>query len=160
MHEQIATHEWFTTTEWHIERTEIRAVIYAIQAYPIQETEVHIRVDNMVFFHYLQKWGGKVRRLNSLICELWDYCQRMNVHVVPHYVPSKENQADVWGRQNITLAQASMHPPIMAILCSNFSWIGCTKGWMANAANAQCPRYISDSHGEWTCSHIAHARYL
>ena len=84
MHEQIATHGWFMTTEGHIGGKEFLAAIYTIQAYLLQDTEVHLHVDNMVFFHYLRTWGGKVRRLISLMREIGDYCQRMNVHILPH----------------------------------------------------------------------------
>ena len=101
-------------------------------------------MDNMVFLVYLQKWGGTVRRLNCLMQEFWDYCQQMNVNILPHYVPSKENPGDVWSRQNITLAEASIDPRTMATLTRKFSLISSGIDWMANAENAQCPRCISD----------------
>ena len=115
-------------------------------------------MNNMVFFHYMRKGSGKVRSLDSLMHEIWDYCQRMIVHIVPHYVPSKEDPADVWSKQNITLAEASMDPRTMAIVCRKFSLITSAKDWMANAEKAQCPRYIFDcpQPGAWGVDLFTH----
>ena len=99
MHNHVATYGWFSTSEGHIDLKKFRAGMNAIKAYLLRDTELHLHVDNMVFFYYLKKWGGRVRRLNSLMQELWDYYRQMNVFIVPHYVPSALNPADVWSRQ-------------------------------------------------------------
>ena len=62
MHEQIATRGWFTTTEGHMDRNKFRAAIHAIQAYLLENTDLHLHMDNTVFCHHLRKLGGKVRR--------------------------------------------------------------------------------------------------
>ena len=144
MHNYVATYRWFSTSEGHIDLKEFRAGVNAIKAYLLRDTELHLHVDNMVFFDYLKKWGGRIRRLNSLMQELWDYCRQMNAFIVPHYVPSALNPADVWSRQQVTLTEASLDPSSMATIWRTFSWIDTAIDWMASAVNKQCQRFISE----------------
>ena len=144
MQNQMATFGWFSTTQGHIDLKELRAGVNAIKAYLLRDTELHPHVHNMVFFHYLKKWGGRIRRLNNLMQELWEYCRQMNVFIIPHYVPSKLNPADVWSRQQITLTGASLDPRSMEIIWKRFSWMRSGTGWMASAVNRQCPKFISE----------------
>ena len=144
MHNHVATYGWFSTSEGHIDLKEFRAGVNAIKAYLLRDTELHLHVDHMVFFYYLKKWGGRIRRLNSLMQELWDYCRQMNVFIVPHYVPSALNPADVWSRQQVTLTEASLDPSSMATMWKTFSWIDTATDWMASAVNKQCPNFFSE----------------
>ena len=143
MQNQMATFGWFSTTQGHIDLKEFRAGVNAIKAYLLRDTELHLHVDNMVFFHYLKKWRGRIRRLNNLMQELWEYCRQMNVFIIPHYVPSKSNAADVWNRQQITLTEASLEPRSMEIIWKKFSWMRSGTDWMASAVNRQSPKFIS-----------------
>ena len=95
MRNHVATYRWFSTSEGHIDLKEFRAGVNAIKTYLLRDTELHLQVDNMVFFYYLRKCGGRIQRLNSLMQELWDDCRQMNVFIVPHYVPSALNPADM-----------------------------------------------------------------
>ena len=79
MQNQMATFGWFRTTQRHLDLREFRAGVNAIKAYLLRDTELHLHVDNVVFFHYLKEWGGRIRRLNNLMQELWEYCRQMNV---------------------------------------------------------------------------------
>ena len=142
MQNQMATFGWFSTTQGHIDLKEFRAGVNAIKAYLLRDTELHLHVDNMVFFHYLKKWGGRVRRLDNLMQELWEYCRQMNVFIIPHYVPSKLNLVDVWSHQQITLTEASLDPRSMEIIWKKFSWMSSGTDWMASAVNRQCPKFI------------------
>ena len=99
MHNHVATYGWFSTSEGHIDLKEFTAGVNAIKAYLLRDTELHLHLDNVVFFYYQKKWGGRIRRLNTLMQELWDCCRQMNVFIVPQYVPSALNAADVWSRQ-------------------------------------------------------------
>ena len=116
MQNQMATFGWFSTTKHHIDLKEFRAGVNVIKAYLLRDSERHLHVDNMVLFHYLKKWGGRIPRLNNLIQELWVYCRQMNVYIIPHYVPSKLNPADLWSCQKITLTEASLDPRSMEVI--------------------------------------------
>ena len=96
----------------------------------------------MVFLYYLKKWGGRIRRLNSLGQELCDYCRQMNVFIVLHFVPSALNPADVWSCQQVTLTEASLDPSSMATIWKTFSWIDMAIDWMASAVNKQCQLFF------------------
>ena len=144
MHNHVATYGQFSTSEGHIDLKEFRTGLNANKAYLLRDTELHLHMENMVFFYYLKKWGGRIRRLNSLMQELWDYCRQMNVFIVPHYVPSALNPADVWSRQQVTLTEASLDPSSMATIWKTFSWIDTATDWMASAVNKQCQKFISE----------------
>ena len=68
----------------------------------------------------------------------------MNVFIIPHYVPSKLNLADVWSRQQIRLTEASLDPRSMQIILKKFSWMRSGTDWMASAVNRKCPKFISE----------------
>ena len=144
MHIYVATYGWFSTSEGHRDLKEFRAGVNAIKAYLLRDTELHLHVDNMVFFYYLKKWGGRICRLNSLMQELWDYCRQMTVFIVPHYVPSALNSADVWSRQQVTWTETSLDPGSLATIWKTFSWIDTAIDWMASAVNKQCQKFISE----------------
>ena len=144
MHNHVESYRWFSTSEGHRDLKEFRAGVNAIKAYLLRDTELHLHVDNMVFFYYLKKWGSRIRRLNSLMQELWDYSRQMNVFIVPHYVPSALNPADVWGRQQVTLTEASLDRGGMATIWKTFSWIDTAIDWMASAVNTQCQKFVSE----------------
>ena len=144
MQNQMATFGWFSTTQGHIDLRELRAGVNAIKSYLLRDTELHLEVDNMVFFHYLKKWGGRIRRLNNLMQDLWEYCRQMNMFIIPHYVPSKLNPGDVWSHQQITLTEASLDPRSMEIIRKKFSCMSSGTEWMASAVNRQCPQFISE----------------
>ena len=55
MQNQMATFGSFSTTQGHIDLKEFRAGVNAIKGYLLRDTELHLHVDNMVFFHYLNK---------------------------------------------------------------------------------------------------------
>ena len=68
----MATFGWYSTTQGHTDLKEFRAGVNAIKAYLLPDTELHLHVDNMVFFHYLKKWGGRIRGFNNVMQELWE----------------------------------------------------------------------------------------
>ena len=144
MQNQMATLGWCSATQGHIDLKEFRTGVNAIKVYLLGDTELDLHVDNMVFFEYLKKWGGRIRRLNNLMQELWEYCRQMNLFIKPHYVPSKLNRADVWSCQQITLTEASLDQRSMEIIWKKFSWMRPGKDWMASAVNRQCPKFISE----------------
>ena len=92
MHNHVATYGWFSTSEGHIDLKKFRAGVNAIKSYLLRDTELHLHVDNMVSFYYLKKWGGRIRRLNSLMQEFWDYCRQMNVFSFHIMCPARSTQ--------------------------------------------------------------------
>ena len=68
----------------------------------------------------------------------------MYVFIVPHYVPSALNPANVWSRQQVTLTEASLDQCSMATIWKTFLWIDSAIDWMASAVNKQCQKFISE----------------
>ena len=139
----LGTWGWFTTPQEHINDKEFKAAIYTLKLYLLRDTLLDLYVDNLVFYFYLKKWGGRVRRLNSLMRELWVYCKEMNVTITPHYVPSADNPAYFLSRKTLTLGESSLDPISIEKILSHFWWIQPETDWMASDVNSQCVRFVS-----------------
>jgi hypothetical protein len=130
----------------HINAKETIAAEKAILTLDIRNTVLHLYTDSTTLLWYILHWGGKSRKLNAQVRRLWDLCQERDIHIIPHFVPSRENPADQPSRRPECAGhESSLHPEVMDHL---FKWAAslnvCPEwDWMASEVNAQLPRWVS-----------------
>lgn len=144
---------WFTGdhSKWHINQKEMKAGINAFRAFGLKNCRVHLYTDSMVFWWYLHNTGGRVLRLNNLMRQMHEIVQQNGLELVPHYVPSADNPADIWSRlaegQNPKIQIASCSLPIetMEWIHQHFrTQIIPICDWMASELNAVADSFISE----------------
>ena len=116
--------------------------------------QLHLFTDNTTLCWSLKRWGSKSIPLNTLVQEIWEVCQRREIHLVPHWVPSAENPADRPSRVGISpYYHSSLHPEFMAFV--RLWFLNPTNSglqapytplvdWMAESGNTQCSQFVGE----------------
>ena len=79
----------------HMIAKELQAPSFAMRTYMMRDATVQFYTHLTTLFHYIRKWGGNHYHSNPLAERLWAYTQEQNATIVPHYVPSALNPADL-----------------------------------------------------------------
>ena len=73
---------------------------------------VELTVDNSVSFYYIKKQGGRKSHLNDLLRPLLLFCWSQGINIVPKWVPSEDNPADIISRQGVDHKAFCLHPTL------------------------------------------------
>jgi hypothetical protein len=130
----------------HINAKETIAAEKAILTLDIRNTVLHLYTDSTTLLWYILHWGGKSRKLNAQVRRLWDLCQERDIHIIPHFVPSRDNPADQPSRRPESAGhESSLHPEVMNHILQWAVHLNvCPEwDWMASASNTQLPQWVS-----------------
>lgn len=87
----------------HINTLELFAAFYGLRIFASQlnNCSVLLRVDNTTAIAYINKMGGiQYTHLNNIARDIWQWCEKRNIHIFASYIQSKENKvADFESRQ-------------------------------------------------------------
>ena len=102
---------WRHLNVLHINQKELFAAVETIRALAKPKETVVLHVDNQVAFSYLNKWGGRIPYLNSILKPLLYHCQKHQINLQVDWVPTKSQLADkltreVQDRGDYTLQQS------------------------------------------------------
>lgn len=78
----------------HINFLELLCVKIALEtlAEHSKNCQILLRIDNSTAIAYVNKLGGtRVKQLNDLAREIWQWAEKRNIFLVASYIPSKEN---------------------------------------------------------------------
>jgi hypothetical protein len=84
----------------HIDELELRAVLQALQTFPIlrPNQRILLRCDNTTAVAYVNNMGGRVFRLNRVAKRIWSLLEQAQAFMQAVYIPTGENPADALTR--------------------------------------------------------------
>lgn len=128
----------------HINYLELKAGFLTLKALCANVSHTHIRLsmDNTVAVAYVNNMGGRKRRLNGLVKEMWLWCIDKNVWISSSHIPGVENvTADGLSRRVNVDTEWMLHPTIFQNLVDKFTCP--TIDLFASRINKQLPSYVS-----------------
>ena len=136
---------WRKTEENRIDLLELR-----FQQLPVSWEQAHIsfRVDNQVAVQYINKGGGRKKRLNEETKLIWHFLESRGATGVASYIPSADNPADALTRRISKQdsvnwdAEWQLKPDLFCHICSVFNFQP-EIDWFASPHNKQLPVFVS-----------------
>jgi hypothetical protein len=100
----------------HITVKELAAAVDTVKSLAKPGDVVRLGVDNQVAYFYLQKGGGRLPHLNSLMRDFWDWCVKKNILVQVHLLKSAEDMADKYTRLGLDPGDHTLHQGLFLYL--------------------------------------------
>ena len=128
----------------HINVLELTACQLAVKSFCKNITGKHVRIfmDNSTSCAYINKFGGRVHKLDSIAREIWFWCIERRIHLSAAHVPGVENcEADEESRTINDDTEWSLRPEIFAAILGKFQLIAVDL--FASRLNNKVKRYVS-----------------
>lgn len=128
----------------HINYLELLGAFLVMQACENRITGSHvlIRLDNTTAIAYINNMGGKIKHLNKLAKEIWDWCLCRNVWVSASHISGKQNtEADYESRHFNDRCEWSLNDTIFHKLTEIYGYPDIDL--FASRLNAKCKRYAA-----------------
>ena len=103
---------------------------------------VHLKVDNTTTYFYLLRQGGRLRRLNNHIKDLFLWCWHHRVRLDVEWVKSEDNPADIVSRQGQDHKEVALSASVFWLLVTA---MGCPRppiDLFASNRNSKCPNFV------------------
>jgi hypothetical protein len=133
--------------ERRIDELELRAVLQAIETFPILQAgqRVLLRCDNTTAVAYVNNMGGRIFRLNRVARRIWEKLEKTQSFMTAVYIPTDENPADaltrgVTSRKRMLDTEVRLNPDIFQSLMRGGPFTP-EIDWFASDQNAQLPRF-------------------
>jgi hypothetical protein len=133
----------------HIDELELRAVLQALEAFPILRSQPRIllRCDNTTAVAYVNNMGGRVFRLNQIARKIWALLEGANAFMEAVYIPTDENPADeltrgVTSRHRMLDSEVKLNPVVLTKLLQEGPFRP-EIDWFASDKNHQFPRFYT-----------------
>ena len=126
----------------HINEKELQASALAVRSLARPGDYVHLKVDNTTTYFYLLRQGGRLRRLNNHIKDLFLWCWHHQVRLDVEWVKSEDNPADVVSRQGQDHKEVALSPSVFWLLVTA---MGCPRppiDLFASRRNSKCPNFV------------------
>ena len=138
--------EWsLTDAQNHINFLELKAGMIAVKTFCKYRKNCHVRIalDNAVSVSYINKMGGRIRTLNELVRELWEFCIDQNIWLSSCHVTSRDNhEADYLSRHSTnTDMECMLDKSVFDMIMKRFGQ--CDVDLFASRDNHQMRKYVS-----------------
>jgi hypothetical protein len=131
----------------HIDELELRAVLQALETFPILQPgqQILLRCDNTTAVAYVNNLGGRVKRLNKVAREIWRLLEDASAFMQAVYINTADNPADeltrgVTSRRRMLDTEVQLNPSIANSLFTQGPFRPVID-WFASADNHLLPRF-------------------
>jgi hypothetical protein len=135
--------------ELRIDELELRAVLGALQTFPVtrEHKVIRVRCDNTVAVAYINHMGGRIPRLDRIARKIWQFLEAHDAFLIATYIPTNENPADALTRGLVSVHQTrdievQLNPSVFRRLVGSGPFQP-SIDWFASSKNAQLPRFYS-----------------
>lgn len=139
-------HGWWSPSEQklHINSLELTAIFLALKyfATDLKSKSILLRVDNTTALSCVNKMGSiQYESLNSIVREIWQFCEARDIWIFASYVQSKNNLADEDSRKLSEETEWELSQVIFKIIIKNLGEPDIDI--FASRSNHKCVKYIS-----------------
>jgi hypothetical protein len=131
-----------------IDELELRAVLQAIETFPILQSgqRILLRCDNTTAVAYVNNMGGRIFRLNRVAKKIWERLEASNAFMQAVYIATDANPADaltrgVTSRKRMLDTEVQLNPSVFHSLLHAGPFVP-QIDWFASDANHQLPRFF------------------
>lgn len=134
-----------TEINYHINVLELKAAFNGLKCFAkqIYNKEILLRIDNTTAISYINRYGGvQFLNLNESAREIWQWCEKRQLHVFASYIKSKDNvEADEESRRSNIDTEWSLS--LLAFKKVVHTFGRPEIDLFATRTNAKCDRYFS-----------------
>jgi hypothetical protein len=136
----------FQEQQHHINYLELEAAFLGLQCFCADSSDIHVRLflDNMVAISYIENMGGRIRELNYLARDIWDWCIDRNIWCSAAHIPGVENiEADRLSRKLNPDIEWMISHVVFTGISDAYDFQDSSIDLFASRINRQLPGYVS-----------------
>jgi hypothetical protein len=149
-------HGAWENDERRIDELELRAVLQAIETFPILTAgqRILLECDNTTAVAYVNNMGGRIFRLNRVAKKIWDRLEAAGAFMKAVYIATGENPADaltrgVTSRKRMLDTEVQLNPTIFHSIHTAGPFVPVVD-WFASDSNHQLPQFFVWHHTSQT----------
>jgi hypothetical protein len=149
-------HGAWENDERRIDELELRAVLQAIETFPILRPgqRILLRCDNTTAVTYVNNMGGRIFRLNRVAKRIWEKLEETGSFMQAVYIATGDNPADaltrgITSRKRMLDTEVQLNPRIFQNLYAAGPFVP-TVDWFASDVNHQLPEFYVWQHQSQT----------